>query len=187
VGLSLGGHVAVQLAADAPEVVESAIASGVNVLPFPHPTLMRLAGAVMTPFLSSGPMLRANAKALGVPAEDFDDYRAAAKAMAPGTFRRVGAELMTFGIPTTAGTSPCRVLAVAGENENELILRSLPELAKGFDRGTARTAPKVGHAWVGEAPDLFAAMVLAHVANRALPDELSHHVESVPPTSDTRS
>jgi pimeloyl-ACP methyl ester carboxylesterase len=173
VGLSLGGHVAVQLAADVPEVVESAIVSGVNVLPFPHPVMMRLGGLVMAPFLSSGPMLRANAKALGVPAEDFDDYRAAARSMRPGTFRRVGAELMTFGVPAAAATSPCRLLAVAGENEHELILRSLPKLADGFPRGTARTAPGVGHAWVGQAPELFSAMVRAHVADVALPGGLS--------------
>ena len=178
VGLSLGGNVAVRLAADVPEVVESAIASGVNVLPFPHPVMMRLVGLVMAPFLASGPMVRANAKALGVPAEDFGDYRAAAKAMAPGTFRRVGEELMTFGVPATAATSPCRLLAVSGENEHELILRSLPELANGFARGTARTAPGVGHAWVGEAPDLFAAMVRAHVADTVLPDELSRTAQA---------
>ena len=173
VGLSLGGHVAVQLAADVPVVVESAIGSGVNVLPFPHPMMMRLAGLVMTPFVSSGPMLRANAKALGVPAEDFGDYQAAAKAMRPGTFRRVGAELMTFGVPATAATSPCRLLAVSGADEHELILRSLPKLADGFAHGTACTAPGVGHAWVGQAPELFSAMVRAHVADTALPEELS--------------
>ena len=176
VGVSLGGHVAVQLAADVPEVVESAIGSGVNVLPFPHPAMMRLAGLVMAPFMSSGPMLRANAKALGVPGEDFADYQTAAKAMRRGTFRRVGAELMTFGVPATAATSPCRLLAVAGENEHGLILRSLPELADGFARGTARTVPEVGHAWVGQAPELFAAMVRAHVADAALPDELGRTV-----------
>jgi hypothetical protein len=134
---------------------------------------MRLAGLVMGPFVSSGPLLRANAKALGVPAEDFDDYRAAAKAMRPGTFRRVGAELMTFGVPAAAAASPCRLLAVAGADEHELILRSLPKLADGFARGTARTAPAVGHAWVGQSPELFAAMVRAHVADTTLPDELT--------------
>jgi pimeloyl-ACP methyl ester carboxylesterase len=172
VGLSLGGNIAVQLAADVPDVVESAIASGVNVLPYPNPVLMRMAGLVMAPLMSSGPMLRANAKALGVPAEDFDDFQAAAKAMAPGTFRRVGEELMTFRAPAAAHASPCRLLAVAGEKEQALILRSLPKLANGFARGSARIAPGVGHAWVGEAPELFAAMIRAHVVDAALPEQL---------------
>ncbi|MGN9811342.1 alpha/beta fold hydrolase [Micromonospora sp. BQ11] len=172
VGLSLGGTIVVQLAASVPDVVESAIVSGVNVLPYPNPVLMRLAGLVMAPLVTSGPMLRATARGLGVPAEDFDGFRASAKAMAPGTFRRVGAELMTFGVPEAAGSSPCRLLAVAGGNEHELIRRSLPELANGFAHGQARLAPGVGHGWSGEAPDLFAAMVRAHLAGVALPDEL---------------
>jgi pimeloyl-ACP methyl ester carboxylesterase len=172
VGLSLGGNVAVRLAADVPEVVETAIASGVNVLPYPRPLAMRAAGVAMAPFLASGPVVRANARALGVPDEDLADYRAAAAAMARGTFRRVGAELMTFGVPASAAASPCRLLAVAGEKEHDLILRSLPRLAEGFGAGDARVAPGVGHGWVGEAPDLFAAMVRAQVAGTPLPAEL---------------
>jgi pimeloyl-ACP methyl ester carboxylesterase len=173
VGLSLGGNIALQLAADAPAVVDSAIVSGVNVLPYPNPTLMRLAGLIMAPFVTAGPMLRATAKGLRVPAEELTDFRAAAKAMAPGTFRRVGAELMTFGIPTSAGRSPCRLLAVAGHNEHDLILRSLPELAKRFRHAEQRVAPGVGHGWSGEAPQLFTAMVRAHIAVDPLPEELA--------------
>jgi pimeloyl-ACP methyl ester carboxylesterase len=177
VGLSLGGYVAAQLAADRPEVVHSAVVSGVSVLPFPRPGLMRMAGYLMAPFMSSAPMVRANAKALGVPAEDFDGYRAAAKAMAPKTFLRVGEELMTFRVPHRAAVSPCRVLAVAGENEQQLILRSLPVLAAGYRFGSASIAPGVGHAWSGEAPDLFADTIRAHLAESGLPPGL----RAVPP------
>jgi pimeloyl-ACP methyl ester carboxylesterase len=172
VGLSLGGYVAARLAADLPAVVASAVVSGISVLPFPRPGLMRLAGHVMAPFMTSTPMLRANARALGVTPEDFDGYRAAAKAMAPGTFLRVGNELMDFRVPQGAGLSPCRLLAVAGEKEQQLILRSLPELAAGYRFGTARIAPGVGHAWNGEAPDLFAETIRAQVADADLPDQL---------------
>ncbi len=172
VGLSLGGYVAAQLAADVPEVVPSAIVSGISVLPFPRPAMMRLAGHLMAPFMTSAPMLRANARALGVTPEDFDDYRAAAKAMAPGTFLRVGNELMDFRVPARAGVSPSRLLAVAGEKEQQLILRSLPEIAAGYRLGTARIAPGVGHAWSGEAPELFAGMIRAQVAGTELPEQL---------------
>jgi len=172
VGLSLGGYVAAQLAADRPELVDSAILSGVNVLPFPHPRLMRIAGQLMAPFMSSGPVLRANVKALGIPAEDVQDYRASARAMSRGTFLRVGDELLTFRVPERAADSPCRVLAVAGAREQPLILRSLPVIAAGFRRGTARVAPGVGHGWSGEAPELFAEMVRATVHGTQLPTGL---------------
>lgn len=172
VGLSLGGYVAARMAADLPDVVDSAVVSGVSVLPFPRPRAMRLAGYLMAPFMTSAPMLRANARALGVPPEDFADYRAAARAMARGTFLRVGNELMGFRVPARAGASPCRLLAVAGEREQPLILRSLPELASGYRRGAARVVPGVGHAWSGEAPELFAQTVRAQVTGGELPEYL---------------
>ncbi|WNV83860.1 alpha/beta hydrolase [Umezawaea sp. Da 62-37] len=172
VGLSLGGYVAARLAADVPEVVESAIVSGVNVLPFPHPAVMRFAGRVMAPFATSTPVLRANARTLRVPEEDFQAYRASARTMAKGTIGRVTGDVMAFRVPAAAGASPCRLLAVAGGDENELIIRSLPELAAGFASGSARIAPGTGHAWNGEAPELFTAMIRAHIADAPLPEGL---------------
>ncbi|HWO63130.1 MAG TPA: alpha/beta fold hydrolase [Umezawaea sp.] len=172
VGLSLGGYVAAMLAAEVPAVVDSAIVSGVNTLPFPRPAMMRLAGRVMSPFATSGPVLKANAKALRVPEADFEEYRASAKAMSRGTVGRVTEEVMSFRVPTSAGASPCRLLAVAGGDEHELVIRSLRELASGFPSGDARIAPGLGHAWNGEAPDLFTATIRAHITNTALPAAL---------------
>jgi pimeloyl-ACP methyl ester carboxylesterase len=178
VGLSLGGYVAALLAANEPAVVLSVVVSGVNVLPFAHPTMMRLFSRIIGPFATSGPMVRANAKALKVPAADFAGYRSAAKEVARGTFTRVGDEVTVFEVPAKAGSSPCRLLAVAGANENEKILQSLPVLAEGFARGEARLVPGVGHAWSGEAPELFAAMIRAHVADTKLPANLYRPVEA---------
>ena len=172
VGLSLGGYVATQLSADLPRLVDSAIVSGVNVLPFPHPGMMRLTGRLTALFMTTAPMLRANARALRVPPEDFPGYRDSAKAMAPGTIRRVTPDVMTFRVPAAARTSPCRLLTIAGEHEQKLIIRSLRELANGFPQGTACIAPGVGHAWNGETPDLFTAMIRAHALDAALPREL---------------
>lgn len=172
VGLSLGGYVAVDLAATIPDRVLSAVVSGVNVLPFPRPRLMRVAGRVMSPLMTLTPMLRANARALGVPPEDFQGYADAARMMAPGTFLRVGGELMDYRVPAQAAASSSRVLAVAGEREQELIVRSLAEVAGSFPLGQHRVVPGVGHAWNGEAPELFARVVSSHVRAQPLPEQL---------------
>lgn len=172
IGLSLGGYVALDAAATHPGTVPSVIASGVNVLPFPRPRLMRAAGHLMAPFIGSGVMLRVNARALGVPSEDYERYAAAARSMAKGTLATVGGELMDYRVPLTAASSTTRVLALAGSNEHPLILQSLSRIAGEFPHGQARVAPAVGHAWNGQAPDLFAQTVLAHITSQALPTEL---------------
>ncbi len=62
----------------------SALLSGVNVLPFPRARLMRLTGRLMAPFVTTARVLRANARALRVPADDLDGYLRAARTLVPG-------------------------------------------------------------------------------------------------------
>lgn len=173
VGLSLGGYVALDVAATHPRKVPSALASGVNVLPFDRPRLVRAAGHLMAPLIGSGVMLRANARALKVPPHDYAGYAAAARSMAKGTFTAVGGELLDYRIPATAALSTTRVLALAGSNEHPLILQSLTRIAGAFPHGQALIAPGVGHAWNGEAPDIFAETVLAHITSQPLPTALT--------------
>ncbi|MFB9677555.1 alpha/beta fold hydrolase [Streptosporangium vulgare] len=172
VGLSLGGYVGAYLTATAPEVVTGAIVSGVNVLPFPNPGVMRLMGTLMAPVMKWGPVLRANARALNVPAEDVDGYRSAARATTRQAFRKVNDEALRFRLPDRAKESPCPVLAVAGENEHDLTRRSLAEIAAAFPAGEACLAPGVGHAWNGEKPGLFTAMIRSRITGGPLPGEL---------------
>ena len=83
--------------------------------------------------------------------------------MAPGTFLAVAEELLRYTVPPDAAATTTRVLALAGSQEQELILRSLPVVAAAFPRDQARVAPGVGHAWNGQSPELFAAAVRATV------------------------
>lgn len=175
VGLSLGGYLALDLAAARPELVPSVVVSGVNVLPFPRPRLMSAAGRMMAPFIATGPVLRANARSLRVPEEDVDGYVQASRSMSKGTFLAVGRELLTYTVPDGATASPSRVLALAGSTEQALILRSLPVIAGAFPHGRARVVPGAGHAWNGEQPDLFTATVRAHVNGDPLPIALETH------------
>ncbi|MBF8185254.1 alpha/beta fold hydrolase [Nonomuraea sp. K274] len=172
VGLSLGGYVAAHLAATAPEALSGAILSGVNVLPFPNPGRLRLMGTLMAPVMKWGPVLRANARALNVPAEDVDGYQSAARATSRQAFRRVSDEALGFRLASKAADSPCPVLAVAGANEHDLTRRSLVDIAAAFPNGEACLAPGVGHAWSGEKPGLFTAMIRARVTGGRLPEEL---------------
>ncbi|WP_165362900.1 alpha/beta fold hydrolase [Promicromonospora panici] len=172
VGLSLGGYVTLHLAATAPRTVSSALVSGVNVLPLPGSGRLRVLSALITPVMSWGPVVRANARALRVPEADLPGYTAAARTTSPRAFRRASDEALDYRVPVDAGASPVPLLAVAGEREHDLTRRSQSRIADAFPAGQARLAPGVGHAWNGERPDLFTAMVRAAVAGAPLPQEL---------------
>ncbi|PPK92633.1 alpha-beta hydrolase superfamily lysophospholipase [Kineococcus xinjiangensis] len=172
VGTSLGGCVAVELAALRPDLVPAAVVSGVSVLPFPDPRRMRAAGRLTGPLLAAGTLPRAGVRGPLVAAEDVAGYAEAARATAPGTYERIAAELLDHRVPAGATTSAARVLAVAGEREQNVVRQSLPLLAGAFPAGTARLVPGAGHGWSAEVPDLFARTVRAHARGEALPAEL---------------
>jgi pimeloyl-ACP methyl ester carboxylesterase len=172
VGLSLGAYVALRLLLHAPERIDHAIISGLNVLPFPNPLLMRVMGFAMLPFIKSEFMLRANAKGLHIPDEQYDAYRASARAMSRAAFLRIGDELMGFRLPEGDVQIQCPTLVVAGQNEQPLIRQSLSALLRILPYGQGRIVPGVGHGWNGEAPDLFTRMVDAWMNDQPLPSEL---------------
>jgi pimeloyl-ACP methyl ester carboxylesterase len=172
-GLSLGGYVALHLAATAPPWVSGATVSGVNVLPFPHPRRMRLLGAAMGPFLHLGPLLRAKARALRIPPEDVAAYTAVARTSSRRAVRRATDDAIGFRVPPGAAESPLPVLAVAGGDEHDLTRRSVDAIAAAFPAGRGRLVPGAGHAWNAELPDVFSAMIRAQVLGGDLPPELA--------------
>ncbi len=172
VGLSLGAYLALRLLARHPALVERAVLSGVNVLPFPRPGLMRLMGYMMVPLMKRDVVLRAQARALRIPEDRLDGYRSAARAMSLRAFLRIGNELMDFRADADLGHAASPTLVLAGEREHGLIRQSIPELVKALPKAQGCLVPGVGHGWSGEAPELFARTVEAWVSGEALPAEL---------------
>jgi len=170
VGLSLGAYVALRLVTRHPERCNHIVLSGVNVLPFPHPTLMRLAGCLMLPLMKRDFMVRAQAKALRIPEDQIDEYRFAAKAMSLRAFLRIGNELMTFRAEQDLKRLDHPALVLAGEREQGLIRRSVPELLKALPNAQGYLVPGVGHGWSGEAPDLFARVLQAWFMGQQMPN-----------------
>ena len=172
VGLSMGAYAGLRLMARAPHRVDRAILSGLNVLPFPSPRLMRLAGRLMAPIIGTNIVLKAQAKALRIPARRVEGYLRAAKAMSRETFLRIGDEFMDFRVTADLeqARSPC--LVVAGEREHDLIRRSIPALLKALPDARGALVPGLGHGWSGEDPDLFARTVATWCEGRGLPPEL---------------
>ncbi|HLT59915.1 MAG TPA: alpha/beta hydrolase [Microlunatus sp.] len=171
VGLSLGGYVGLRLASTQAWPT-GLIVSGVSVLPHPHPRLVALAVAAATPFLRSNWLLRANARTLRVPEQDFPAYRASARQADPRSIRQILREATSFRLPDEAATSRCPVLSVAGGDEQQPVRDSVPLIAGTFPDADGRLVDGVGHAWNIELPDVFSAMIKARVLGDELPAAL---------------
>ncbi len=154
VGLSLGGYLALELARAAPDRIAGVVASGVNAVPLPFWSPPRLLGPVLTPFIVTRPMLRANARVLRIPPDLRPWYLSAARRTHPRAFARINRELTGYRPPVdNAFVRP--VLVLCGGDEPAGIRRSAPSLAAAFARGEHRTVPGVGHGWIIERPALF--------------------------------
>lgn len=171
VGLSLGGFVAYHLARDYPEVVETVIVTGMNTMPAPRPRFATAMGVASLPFAALGPMVRAHARRLRMPASDVDGYVEAARTVSKGAYLRSDNELMRFQLSRTPLPFTGPALVIAGIDETDLVKSSVTPLTSVFPAGISRLAPG-GHGWNLEYPAVFNATVRAHVAGAPLPTDL---------------
>lgn len=167
VGLSLGGHVALSLLEDRPDVVDRAVVSGVTAEPWPHRwfigPLARLTGAQ----LRNRRLVTARARSLGLPPVARAAFVENALALRPQTYRRIVEEVAGYAGPATPAATPTLVLA--GSTESTAIRRAAVTVPAALPAATGRIVPGVGHGWNVEAPDLFSATVRAWIEDAPLP------------------
>ncbi|MEY1555651.1 alpha/beta fold hydrolase [Yoonia sp. R2331] len=171
VTLSLGSYVRLHLLHHAPGRFASATLSGVHADGMPNKTLMKVMGALMSPFVRLPRLARMNAANLGIPDDRIDGYVAAARLTTPQAFRRASNNAVDFEAPDISGFGG-RLLIAAGGKEHALIRDSQTKIAAMVPHGRAAQAPGLGHGWSGQNPRLFAEMVRAMVNNTALPEAL---------------
>jgi pimeloyl-ACP methyl ester carboxylesterase len=169
VGLSLGGAVAIQMIARAPEVVDHAIVDGAGVVPVPGAGAMKFGLRLLQPFARSALFARIAAGMLGVTAEGYDAFRRDIGRMSGRAFVKAFSEALTMGEPAGLAQSPVRTLFVAGEREPR---ESNRMLARTMRAAVACYAPASGHGWLARYPDLHIRMVEAWITDRPLPPEL---------------
>lgn len=164
VGLSLGGYVAVTLAARRPEVVDGVVVSGITTGPlgsgWRDRLLIRAGGAVMRhPRLT-----RAYATAMRLPREARDAMARDAAVLSARTVDRVYGEIVPFRLPRELGAHGDRVLAVAADHD----ARAIRDGLAAFDAigATTAVAGDAHHTWNAEHPQLFSDMIEAWATER---------------------
>jgi pimeloyl-ACP methyl ester carboxylesterase len=171
VGLSFGGVVAQALMVHAPAVVDHVILSGTAArMGKALQMLLRLSLALNRPVLS---WLRPEQLAALVrfqfglsPA--YDAMVARDLAVIPAA-RLVHFVMDTYTRIETPTEARVPVLVAVGQKETPIARMMARQLIAEIAGARGVMAPRVGHAWNLEAPELFTAMVRAWVMDRALP------------------
>ncbi len=165
VGLSLGGIVALRLAARHPGLVTSVLSSGAVIDGVPG-----LAGAFGRAQLRvwDRPWYwRGQAVAMGIPAQARDLFVSSGLAIRRETMERMLPDVYGGRWPDGLAESGARVLAVAGGRDMRPARRALATIERRLPDAVVRLAPGMHHQWSAEDPGLFSAMIRAWVVDAA--------------------
>lgn len=187
-GLSVGGQVAVEMLARAPERLFSAVVSGAQLLPVPGYRLGIFSEAAMSlvywlgiaPWKHNDAWIRWNLHAsTGIPDRYFAQFKRNFQNLDRGSWAHVMSENYRYRAPAGLEQADLPVLLIAGTHEtidiqptNRLLLHRLPRsraVLVGQGRGWS-TAQE--HNWPFNAPQFCAATLRAWIEGQPLPAEL---------------
>lgn len=188
VGVSLGGQVAVALAARHPDLVDRLVVSGVNVHGLPGMAFARPVAAIVAAVLRLPFLRRWRERRLGVPAADRAEFRSKA-ALSTGQLTAILKESAAFRLPAGLARYQGSALILCGEREPKLIHRSARSLVAGLQTATAREIPGARHPWPLTSAELFSQVLRHALVGQAdsEPSRLRHPVSVSDGAADARS
>lgn len=185
VGLSVGGQVAVEMLARAPETLLSAVVSGAQLLPVPGYRLGIYSEAAMSlvywlgiaPWKQNDAWIRLNMRAsTGIPDAYYDVFKRNFQGLTRGGWAHVMSENYRYRAPAGLEGADVPVLLVGGPHEtvdilptNRLLKSLLPRSRSVLVGQGCGWSAAQEHNWPLNAPALCAAMVRAWVSGQALP------------------
>lgn len=187
-GLSVGGQVAVELLARAPESVLSAVVSGAQLLPVPGDRLGIYSEAAMSlvywlgiaPWKRNDAWIRWNMRvSAGIPERYFPQFKRNFQNLSRASWAHVMSANYAYRAPAGLEKANPPVLLIAGPHEtvdiqptNRLLRQVLPRSrAVLVGQGRAWSAPQE-HNWPFNTPQLCADTLRAWVTQQPLPAEL---------------
>ncbi|MAU13051.1 MAG: hypothetical protein CL607_24755 [Anaerolineaceae bacterium] len=176
VGLSLGGYIVLKVIEQTPDVVDSAIVSGITVLPIPNLGFYNMLMPVMATVLKWPFVARMNAKSLKMPDTVLAKYVESAKQTQRSAILTTSRDVANFHLSSELFSRQHPILSVAGTNEHPTVKASVKEIANKLPHAQGYLVPDVGHGWTAEAPTLFAEMVASWFERQSVPQTF-HPIE----------
>lgn len=168
IGLSLGGHIALELLEHDSEVLNRAVISGVTAAPMPNRHLLNPQIWMMS-LMRRRWVANRQARALGLPPREQAAFTDNLLAMSMQSYRRILEEVVVYQVPPAFQQVHVPTLITAGGRETDIILQAVEVISNLLPKGQGCIAPGVRHGWNVEAPDLFNAMVRAWITEAPLP------------------
>lgn len=179
VGLSLGGHVALQLMSQQPSFFKSAILSCILYAPLPKPDQHKFLTDALMP-LSHIPVLqKIVAKRFGMTGEKVSRYLQEVRKIDRETLKKSSLEIANIKLPENLSAISTRILLLAGERERSPTRGALPKYQSNLPNARSAILPKYRYGWSGKRPGLFAKTIRAQIKNETLPDEMIEQELSV--------
>jgi pimeloyl-ACP methyl ester carboxylesterase len=172
VGLSLGGHVVLDLLERHAELINHAVISGVTAAPMPNRHLLNPQIWMMS-FMKRPWVAKRQARALGLPPHAQVAFTENFLTMSMQTYRRVLEEVVDYQVPPILQQVNVPTLITAGGRETEIILQAVEVISNLLPNGKGCIAPGVRHGWNVEAPELFSGMIRAWITDAPLPAEIN--------------
>ncbi len=169
VGLSLGGHVALELVERHAGLIDRAVISGVTAAPMPNRHLVNPQVWMMRLLIRRRGAANRQARALGLPPQQQADFTENLLKMSMPSYRRIVEEVSGYQVPETFRQVDVPALITAGGRETEIILQAVAVISRLMPNAVGCIAPGVRHGWNVEAPALFSAMIRAWITDTALP------------------
>jgi pimeloyl-ACP methyl ester carboxylesterase len=172
IGLSLGGQLALALAALRPALVDRVVVTGANVRGIPGARFLLWCFRPFLGLKNLASIGRMSARQLGIGPPDEAAFLADTRALTYASLAAIVLQSADFRTPAALARFDRPVLVLAGAKEVKLIHRSMNELAEVLPRAAGRLVPGGDHVWPFRDPQLFSDTVRAWCSDRPLPSPL---------------
>ncbi|HSP21255.1 MAG TPA: alpha/beta hydrolase [Planococcus sp. (in: firmicutes)] len=170
VGISLGGHVALELAKRYPEKVLSLFISGITVKPMHFQFLLKLQSRLVQRGIQNERYLAKLAREhYHLPQDKIADFITNYQLLTPETYETIWKEIVKFRLDESYGDIAAPCLIAAGDKESHGILESVEIAPQFISTAVGKLIPGAQHDWPVQH---------AHQFNQMLREWLVHHNDS---------
>jgi hypothetical protein len=173
--MSLGGVIALHVAARHPELVDSVFVTGVSVAP--PGTAAKAVQRMQLKLIGSEWYWKFQAGAYGMVDNERELFAEHGVKLKPENMRAVMGDLDTGGLPADLSAYSGPVLLLAGASEPKFVQRSFPAIGEALPQAAIRVVPGMHHQWNIENPLLFNSVLRRWITGQQLHQVLREPVE----------